>query len=551
MPQLYPIKPFPSPVTRRYHQSMAFSPVRRGVLFFLIASAALAQAPISQKIIHHYPLGHPTVPAGLRDPGGPFRVAASDGALWELAFFTIGGAKTTKGIWRIDAKAAHPWDQRQYFAGKRYLPSDDVLYLIADQARGVWVRTASAATHIELVPMPLEEKAAAFEERIRLRHTRHGFVADSHLATAGDLTTNRLASTDNDGLWTAIYAAAQCFRYAVTKSPDALARARLTTEAILSLETVTGRPGYPARSYIVPGEPRPRDGTWHWTPDGSKLWKSDTSSDELVGHYYLFALAYDLLDDAALKAKIAATTRRITDHILDHGLQLTDIHGQPTYWGRWTLEYFRSPRGKGDAPLNALEILSFLKAAHHITGESRYDAEYRRLAGPAGYAALTTQLDTLREEINYSDEELAMLPFHLLFLYERDPALLATYRTALGQWWRNIAREANPLWTLIYAASGAKPDLPNAMRTLYRIPMDLVNWTVENAHRTDIEWEPEVDRHGRRQSRTLLAPDERPVMKWNGNPFRTDGGNGGRSEDDGAFFLLPYWLARYQKVDVR
>jgi hypothetical protein len=34
-------------------------------------------------------------------------------------------------------------------------------------------------------------------------------------------------------------------------------------------------------------------------------------------------------------------------------------------------------------------------------------------------------------------------------------------------------------------------------------------------------------------------------MKWNGNPFIVDGGNGGRGEDDGAFFLLPYWMGRY------
>jgi hypothetical protein len=34
-------------------------------------------------------------------------------------------------------------------------------------------------------------------------------------------------------------------------------------------------------------------------------------------------------------------------------------------------------------------------------------------------------------------------------------------------------------------------------------------------------------------------------MKWNGNPFRIDGGNLGRTEDDGAFFLLPYWMGRY------
>ena len=34
-------------------------------------------------------------------------------------------------------------------------------------------------------------------------------------------------------------------------------------------------------------------------------------------------------------------------------------------------------------------------------------------------------------------------------------------------------------------------------------------------------------------------------MKWNGNPFRIDGGGNGGGEDDGAFFLLPYWMGRY------
>jgi len=27
-----------------------------------------------------------------------------------------------------------------------------------------------------------------------------------------------------------------------------------------------------------------------------------------------------------------------------------------------------------------------------------------------------------------------------------------------------------------------------------------------------------------------------------------DGGNGGRREDDGAYFLLPYWMGRYHKL---
>jgi hypothetical protein len=35
-------------------------------------------------------------------------------------------------------------------------------------------------------------------------------------------------------------------------------------------------------------------------------------------------------------------------------------------------------------------------------------------------------------------------------------------------------------------------------------------------------------------------------MKWNANPFQLDGGDEGLSEDDGAGFLLAYWLGRYE-----
>ena len=46
----------------------------------------------------------------------------------------------------------------------------------------------------------------------------------------------------------AMYAAAECFRYAVTKSPEALANARKSVQAVLFLEEVAGRRGFPART---------------------------------------------------------------------------------------------------------------------------------------------------------------------------------------------------------------------------------------------------------------------------------------------------------------
>jgi hypothetical protein len=520
------------------------------ILALILASAALPQPlrlrAYPQKIVDFYQFSDPAVPKPLSAQPPPAPLSAftcqfisADGAVW---------TGTRHGLIRFHPAAPKP-DDMQYFAGRRYLPDDEVLNLASGQAGGVWVRTRTGVSHIRLVPMTLEKKAAHFEDRIERRHDRYGLVASSNLTRPGDLSSNQLDPSDNDGLWTAMYAAAECFRYAVTRSPGALARARRSTEAVLFLEQVTGRPGFPARSYIRRGDWRPPGGVWHWTADGEIEWKADTSSDEIVGHFYLFGIAWDLLPDPDLRRRIAATAARIADHILDHGLNLTDIHGQPTYWGRWSPEYFQTPRGKPDAPLNAVELLSFFKTAHHITGETRFDAAYRKIAWELKYAEMTTRLLELRRVINYSDEELAMLPFYLLFQYEKDPKLLALYRRALDQWWENIRRENNPLWTFIYktANPSAHLDLRPSVHTLYRIPIDLITWTVDNSHRADLEWESQPDRFRQPQSLTWLPPDERPVMKWNGNPFRPSGGNGGRSEDDGAFFLLPYWMGRHHK----
>jgi hypothetical protein len=479
-----------------------------------------------QKFSTFYALDAPAVPARLRVAG--VSAVATDGA-----------------IWRTDGVGLRR-DGKEYFSGKRYLPDDDVLNLLPDQAAGIWARTRTGVSHIELRPMTLAAKAAIFEERIQLRHFRHGLVAPSNLRVAGDLSSNEMRDDDNDGLWTSMYAAAECFRYAVTKSPEALAKAQKATEAVLFLEQVAGKTGFPARSFIRKGEPVPTDGEWHWTADGEYYWKGDTSSDEIVGHLFLYAIASDLLPDAVLRKEIAATTARIMDHILAHGYNLVGPPGHPTRWGRWSPQYFQE--AKEDSPLNSVELLSFLKCAAHITGEQRYEMEYKKVALELGYAQTATRYLELRDDINYSDEELAMLAFYGLFRYEQDQNLKERfYRKALNAWWENEQREENPLWTLIYATAlpQARVGIASAAYTLYRMPMDLIDWSVKNSQRTDVVMDSSTDRFQRAQAKTLLPRDELPVMKWNSNPFEVDHVADGRSEDDGAAFLLPYWMGRY------
>jgi hypothetical protein len=521
-------------------------------LALTLAVSAVAWEPVQltnypQKVRTFYKLTDAGVPAGLRSnptpsPAGDFTATgrATDGALWQ---------GTTQGLWRVDS-AAPERDRRQYFAGRRYLPDDHIEQLVPDDRGGIWARTRTGVSHIELRPMTLAQKAEHFEQRVRARHDRYGLVADSALRVAGDPSSNQMHDNDNDGLWTAMYAAAECFRYAVTKSPEALANARKSVEAVLFLEEVAGRRGFPARSYIRKGDPMPGGGEWHWTKDGQYYWKADTSSDEIVGHFFIFSIAYDLLPDEPLRRRIAETCQRIMDHIIDHGYYLVDLDGKPTRWGFWAPEALR--RDPEERALNSLQLLSFLKTVAHITGQARYEKEYQKVAWDLKYADWITRLNEFRQEMNYSDEELAMLPYYCVFRYEKDPALLKAYRKGVDEWWKNIRREANPLWTFIYLTGQpeAQVDVSAAVWTLYRMPMDTIEWTVKNSHRRDIEWATAVDRFNRREALTLLPPDERPVSKWNGNPFVVDGGADGHGEDDGAAFLLPYWMGRYHKFIV-
>lgn len=507
-----------------------------------IAWEPVKLAPYPQKIATHYSLTDSNVPIALHTNATPLPVGgitatakATDGAIW------LG---TTQGLMRLDFAAAER-DRRQYLGGRRYLVDDEVRQIVPDAKAGVWVRTATAVSHLELRPMTLAQKAAWFEDLIAARHDRYGLLGDSRLLVPGELSSNQPVDNDNNGLWTSLYVAAEGFRYSVTKSPEALANAQKSLEALLFLEEVAGRRGFPARSYIRKGDRMPTDGEWHWTADGRYYWKADTSSDEIVGHYFAFSVAYDLLPGSELKQRMIETTRRITDHIISHGYTLVDLDGKVTTWGWWSPEALQ--KNQEERALNALELLSFLKVAAHITGELHYEAEYRKVAYELNYTNLVGRVNEFRTEMNYSDEQLAMLPFYTLFRYEKDPALLAVYRHALDEWWINMRRQANPLWTFIYLTSRPKADadLPAAVGTLYRMPLDLIHWDVKNSHRADITWANTTDHHNRRETVTLLPPDERPVMRWNTSPFVVDGGSGGKREGDGAAFLLPYWLGRY------
>ncbi len=239
------------------------------------------------KITTYYKAGSPAIPAidwvtdasalkflplhAIGDVTGA--VLDHDGVYW------IG---TKNGLQRVNFNEKDKKDIVQYFAGPRYLYGGDnsVTGVASDENGGVWARTNSGVTHIEMPLRTMEEKSSVYERTAHKVNERLGYVAGNAFTFvdlgAGSGVVDYSSSTgefigtpdysDNEGLWTSMYAMGLIFRYATLKedyasSPtpelaqelDAVKAAAVrSTKAVLMLDYVSGRgDGFPVRSYLV------------------------------------------------------------------------------------------------------------------------------------------------------------------------------------------------------------------------------------------------------------------------------------------------------------
>ena len=114
--------------------------------------------------------------------------------------------------------------------------------------------------------------------------------------------------------------------------------------------------------------------------------------------------------------------------------------------------------------------------------------------------------------------------------------------------WKIERPEASPFFNFVYGATTSRPcDLEASVATLRDWPWELIDWQVRNTQRTDIAFRAvNVESRNKVETTTVLSPAERPLIRWNGNPYEPEGGdpNGGY-EDDASAWLLPYWMGRY------
>ena len=521
-----------------------------------------------------------------------------------------------KGLARYCASEKEYYDKVMYFSADRDMKDNKILALCGSEDE-IWVKTETCVSHIELKMMSMEEKADMLLEETLTIVERLGMVSQRRLDEGWNKASAQpYACSDNDGGFTAMYTMGLLFKYAVLrreKGADHEDTKKIREHAIRSLEAclllmfIPGRgDGFVARTYVTTADPVPDDGYFFRKQNGvatlcetsrsiennnvgttcdasapiperlSKLYKNagftdddiiykaDTSSDETTLHLICYYFAHEILgeEDKELDDLIRTAVTNLMTHIISNGYELHDFHGGPTSWAKWSETYFADGNiGWSDAPLNANEMLMYLKLAQKVCGANElWESEYKRLINEAGYAAMgPLHYDRafaasipmgcdVDEDIMYGDHMLSNITFFGLSMFETDEALRDLYHTAWLNWREtSIDREHHPIYDIPYMI--AHPERPlneeKIKMWFYRNNASMLASSVSLDTRRDVAAKEFIA--GYQQTSYLLPQDERAISKYDRDSLHyTNEESGGKfTIETCKAFTTPDWMGRY------
>jgi hypothetical protein len=195
-----------------------------------------------------------------------------------------------------------------------------------------------------------------------------------------------------------------------------------------------------------------------------------------------------------------------------------------------------------------MELLAFLKLAYYMTGDKKYQDQYKRVFNEENYFENMANMPHQNPAwYIYYDVILAAYTYPILLKCEQDPAIRRYYKQHMDAWMDKRKEDRNPLVNFIYCFSrNQQTELKSSIDLLTDTPLDLIDWPIDHTKREDIQI---VQRPvlGEPQVSELPPASIRATIRWDKNPWGINEGNP-HIEREPVFWLLPYWMGRYMKM---
>lgn len=364
-----------------------------------------------------------------------------------------------------------------------------------------------------------ESDALSISANIQARHVPFGTLLDPIYVSADNDQIVGYTRCGDSALWTGSYLAAESFRYSVTKSADALQNITRTLAALKGLSDITGDNRL-ARCLVLASSPfaagiAREEAANGITQNPPWFWVDNTSRDQIVGAFFGLGVAFDLIDDPAVKQGVSDLVTRLIGYISRHQWSPNDDIGST----------FRLRP-------EALQML--LQVARHVNPSNT-------VSGPFLVAPVSTGvLVDVQSNSSYFKFNLDYMSlFHLVRL-QNNSENRGAYLTLRG----HTALHQNAFFNMIDRALRG-PDLARDAET--RALLD--QWLVRPRRDFYVDLSAKVAVCGDEACRPIPVPLRTPAtFLWEVNPFQLKGGGVGQIEGAGVDYILPYWMARYYGV---
>src|SRR6185503_16187139 len=148
----------------------------------------------------------------------------------------------------------------------------------------------------------------AISQNIRIRHMPFGIIVDPVFAAPDSDEIAGYTHCGDSAIWTGHYLAAESFRYSVTRSAEALDNVKAALGGITSLLNVTGT-NLLARCLVPMDSPYAhaiaQEEASHSIYQNTRdryYWIGNTSRDQYSNMFFGLGIAYDLVENANVRA---------------------------------------------------------------------------------------------------------------------------------------------------------------------------------------------------------------------------------------------------------